>query len=488
MPVRKRPGGVYSVGGPAATSGLALVPGDPGAPPAGNLSPGAGRGLDTSGFADRYAAARPLAFEATAERRNHNVFRYPAKFHPPIARKLVELFSAPGDTILDPFCGSGTLLVEGALLGRNCVGTDVDPLAVLVAQAKTGLTDAVAIAEASETFLEWLDDRRGADLAEWGAFEGDIDEEAFGTAKEDLADWIPDLPKIDHWFRRRVVLQLAQLRQRIALNYEGDAERFLTLCFASIIRNASNADPVPVSGLEVTSHMLAKEKEGRSIDPWRLMKRAISKTLAATKEFINDRPAEITCRVFEADARDLDDGMVGKVAAVITSPPYLTAVDYYRRHTLEMYWLGLTAHREERLDLMPRYIGRDRIGLKHLPAAGLPGAAVADAWLPRFPGIRPERERAFRHYCDGMARSLGRMADVVTPGGPIVIVAGDVRFCGVQVSMLELMKDLAGERLVIADHLWYPIRNRYMSYSRNNEANIAADHVLVFRERIERGD
>jgi SAM-dependent methyltransferase len=486
VPVRKRPGGVHHAAGPAATSEAAS--GMSRLSAAGPLSPGAALKPDPAGFADRYAAARPLAFDSAVERRNHNVFRYPAKFHPPIARRLVELFSAPGDTILDPFCGSGTLLVEGAILGRHCVGTDVDPLAVLVARAKTDLSDSEAIAKAAETFLGWIEESREADLQRWGSFEEDIDEESFKDWQEGLADWIPALPKIDHWFRRRAVLQLAQIRRGIGLNHEGDGERFLTLCFASIIRNASNADPVPVSGLEVTSHMVAKEKQGRVVDPWRLMKRAISKTLLATKEFISDRPREVTCGVYEADARLLDEGVTGKVAAVVTSPPYLTAVDYYRRHTLEMYWLGLTARREERLDLMPRYIGRDRIGLKHLPTADSPGVTVADAWLPRFSGIRPDRERAFRHYCDGMARSLGRMADVVAPGGPIVIVAGDVRFCGVQVSMLELMKDLAGERLVIADHLWYPIRNRYMSYSRNNEANIAADHVLVFRERVERGD
>lgn len=440
-----------------------------------------GVGIQITNFADKYAAARPLEFEAKGAKLNHNVFRYPAKFHPPIARKLIELASSPGETVLDPFCGSGTLLVEAVATGRNAVGTDVDPLAVFVSGAKTTISNKAAISAAAEQCIRWLEASRFDDRGRDGEFTLETDVFQYEGRRTDLAAWIPDLPNMMHWFRRRVVIQLASIRRHVAETYESDARRFLELCFAAIIRNSSNADPVPVSGLEVTNHMLAKEALGRAIDPWRLMARAIGRTLPALTAFIDARASDTTSMVVQADARELDRKSVGTVSAVVTSPPYLTAVDYYRRHTLEMYWLGLTSHRVERLALMARYIGRDRVGENHFPAEKAAATRVADTWITRFPGIQPVRERAFRHYCDGMARSLAKMLDIVVPGGPIVIVAGDVRFCGVPVSMLELMKDLAGDRLRVADHLWYPIMNRYMSYSRRNEANIAADHVLVFR-------
>ncbi|MEH3103458.1 MAG: DNA methyltransferase [Sphingomonas phyllosphaerae] len=409
------------------------------------------------------------------------MFRYPAKFHPPIARKLIDLVSSPGETVLDPFCGSGTLLVEAVAAGRSAIGTDVDPLAVFVSRAKTTIVDGVAIASAAERCVQWLERSRSEDHARNGDFTLEIDQANYESQRAEFSIWIPDLPNITHWFRRRATLQLAQIRRYFCETCEGDARRFLELCFASIIRNSSNADPVPVSGLEVTSHMLAKEALGRAIDPWRLMARAIGRSLPAMTAFIDTRAPGASSRIVQADARELDPDIVGKVNAIVTSPPYLTAVDYYRRHTLEMYWLGLTNQRAERLALMGRYIGRDRVGENHFSAEEATATKVADRWIARFPGIRRERERAFRHYCDGMARSLAKMLEIVMPGGPIVIVAGDVRFCGVPVSMLELMKDLAGDRLGISDHLWYPIMNRYMSYSRRNEANIAADHVLVFR-------
>ena len=57
----------------------------------------------------------------------HYLFRFPAKFHPPAIRCLIDRCSTEGDVILDAFCGSGTLLLEAALARRSAVGVDVQP-------------------------------------------------------------------------------------------------------------------------------------------------------------------------------------------------------------------------------------------------------------------------------------------------------------------------------------------------------------------------
>lgn len=67
----------------------------------------------------------------------HCFYRYPARFSPHLARAAIEAFSEPGDTVLDPFCGGGTSLVEAASLGRRGVGTDISSLAVFVSRVKT---------------------------------------------------------------------------------------------------------------------------------------------------------------------------------------------------------------------------------------------------------------------------------------------------------------------------------------------------------------
>jgi DNA modification methylase len=67
----------------------------------------------------------------------HDIYRYPARFSPLFVRKAVELFSEPGDTILDPFCGGGTTIVEAVQLGRRAVGLDVSSLAAFISRTKT---------------------------------------------------------------------------------------------------------------------------------------------------------------------------------------------------------------------------------------------------------------------------------------------------------------------------------------------------------------
>lgn len=67
----------------------------------------------------------------------HSVYRYPARFSPVFARAAIETFTRPGDTILDPFMGGSTSLVEALALGRNAVGTDLNQLAVFLARVKT---------------------------------------------------------------------------------------------------------------------------------------------------------------------------------------------------------------------------------------------------------------------------------------------------------------------------------------------------------------
>jgi len=67
----------------------------------------------------------------------HDIYRYPARFSPLFARAAIEMFTEPGDTILDPFMGGATSLVEASAAGRHAVGTDINQLSVFLARVKT---------------------------------------------------------------------------------------------------------------------------------------------------------------------------------------------------------------------------------------------------------------------------------------------------------------------------------------------------------------
>lgn len=68
----------------------------------------------------------------------HWIYPYKGKFHPQMIRALLNIIGLDyGNTVLDPFIGSGTTAVEAQLLGLNCIGVDISPLCVLQSKVKT---------------------------------------------------------------------------------------------------------------------------------------------------------------------------------------------------------------------------------------------------------------------------------------------------------------------------------------------------------------
>lgn len=427
-------------------------------------------------------AEQRLVLPQAGERFSHYAFRYPAKFHPPVVRALLDRYVPTDALVLDNFCGSGTTLVEAAVSGRRSVGVDIDPVAVLVSQAKTrryGVdqlkheADLVgkAVGEVQRESAEY--DRRKFD---------DLSEDEFDRVVASEQLWVPDLPNLDHWFRRYVTVDLARICRVIEEAEITDENRILfELALASSIRNVSNADPVPVSGLEVTSHMRKRDEAGRIINPGSVFQGVLGKVTRAVTAYSAAVEADHVPRVLAGDATKLPVS-VGSVDAVVTSPPYHNAVDYYRRHLLEMYWLRLVESHAERLELLPRYIGKHRVAAKNpLLASDWQPGVLASAWHERMQSVSAHRATDFRHYMMSMELVFRELASVVAVGAPVVLVVGESAWGGELIPTGELLAEVAAPRFDLDERLWYPIKNRYMSYSRHNGADIAHEHVLVFR-------
>jgi len=116
--------------------------------------------------------------------RIHNIHPYPAKFIPQIPRELIRLFHPQDDSIvLDPFCGSGTTLVEAIRAGLPAIGIDVHPLAILIAKTKT-------------TPLKYVFSPLARDMVKKASLESAP---------------IPQIPRVNHWFLSDVQHALANL-------------------------------------------------------------------------------------------------------------------------------------------------------------------------------------------------------------------------------------------------------------------------------------
>lgn len=424
-----------------------------------------------------------LEFDSGAlDRLTHYAFRYPAKFHPPVVKELLKQFSKPGQTCLDPFCGSGTLLVEAAASGRSAIGTDIDPLAVFVSRAKTHRHDMTELRERIRPVLSAIEAIADQEPFQSAHLLEDIDEATYSQTLADEGLWVPAIPNLHHWFRRIVSIQLARILSEInGAEVTASERQFLLLCFAAIIRNCSNADPTPVSGLEVTAHMKKKEEEGRTIDTLKMFARAITKNLVGADAFQKVATQNVAIEVEHADARKLSEhGLVADV--IITSPPYHNAVDYYRRHQLEMYWLKLVADQSERLGLLPGYIGRPHVSKRHAIDVPTDLPPEIARWEARMRSVSATRADDFLQYVASMKSVAAQLATTLPRRGKAVFVVGNSRFDGEEIAAVDIFPQLMKPGFIHCSSFWYPVKNRYMSYARRNGADINKEYVLVFEK------
>ena len=93
----------------------------------------------------------------------HAIHPYPARFIPQLPRQLINLLRPlKSGIIFDPFCGSGTSLVEAQALGFRSVGIDLNPIATLLTKVKTTLTDK-RLSEIAQGLVDSAQPRRAAD-------------------------------------------------------------------------------------------------------------------------------------------------------------------------------------------------------------------------------------------------------------------------------------------------------------------------------------
>jgi hypothetical protein len=365
----------------------------------------------------------------------------------------------PGSLVLDPMMGSGTVIRTAAEEGHRALGFDMDPLAVLMAKVWTTPIDAQKL-------------RRSAARVALRA-----GRQVQGTVP---LPWIDDDPEtrdfIGYWFGER---QQADLRKLAALLHgrRDTIGNALKLALSRIIvtkdRGASLARDV--------SHSRPHRVQDENSYP-------------VISEFV--RSAERLARQFEeqpppggvttsgGDARRLRGVVSSSVDAVVTSPPYLNAIDYLRAHRLALVWLG---HRVGDL----RTIRAQSIGAERGPDTGSEAPAVLDrvasslGSLDRLP--RRIRRMIDRYVLDLLA-VMTELHRVLRPGGKATLVIGNSTLRGVFVANANAVMVAAGEAgftLVSRKERDLPPARRYLppptnSHDSDLEKRMRTEVVLTF--------
>jgi methylase of polypeptide subunit release factors len=282
----------------------------------------------------------------------HGFHSYAGRMHPSTARAAIARFSQPGQDVLDPFCGSGTVLVEAMAAGRKAVGSDASPLAVIIARVRSTTLGS----EGRRCLVE-------------GARQ--IAEAAAERARKRLR---PDIPK---WARREsdrffphVALELYGLRALIGETKEDDVGRALRACLSSILvkfmRGSEEAEARRI-GRGVPSRFFASRAEELAFGLEALERRtpagtSVPQIRVADARDLSAWGARRLCRrraIVGGDGNPsrvpMSDGLAGdSFDLILSSPPYAGTYDYAEHHDVRFLWLGLPRENLDRVQVGAR--------------------------------------------------------------------------------------------------------------------------------------
>lgn len=370
--------------------------------------------------------------EVKAKEGIHGLHSYPAMMAPPVARTLIELLSHPGDTVLDPFCGSGTVTTEAAQLGRYAIGFDINPLALLIAEVKATPLPLTVLRQTFEQVQAALRQL------------GDIEPPRFAN--------------IDYWFKPKVQSQLARLKAAIdALEHEA-ARKFCLVVFSRVVRESSNTRPNEFKLFRLPPEKLERHYPN-ALSIFRERFWECVTLMGNWERQVNGRL--ITPKLQLHDARKPLPIVPESIDLVLTSPPYgdaRTTVAYGQFSRLSLQWLGLWQQ-----DL-------DRISLGgNLRSFYAPPPSLQEA-LRAIAKHSPKRAQEVEAFYADLNDCLRNIAAVVRQDGYAVFVLANRKVKGVKLPTDRLIVEMLPDFQHIAT-LPRQIPNKRMP-SRNSPSNI----------------
>lgn len=295
----------------------------------------------------------------------HGIHNYPAMMVSPISRNIIKLVKdiQPVTALLDPFAGSGTVLVEGMTSGINIVsGNDINPLALLLTKVKTTPIQDESLKLECDRVLALIKDKRNMFQSILNTVDAYITDD-LGLDITSKKNWgeeapkflkhfcfehqveltIPDFKNIGYWFRPRVILELAIIKDAIETISNKDIKDFVFVALSETIRLVSNRRNGEFKMFRMPAVKVEKFQPDVYGEFSKILLRNINK-MADFSSTLKKFNSQSEVSIYKNSACELNDVSNNKYDLIVTSPPYgdsRTTVAYGEYSRLSLQWINL---------------------------------------------------------------------------------------------------------------------------------------------------
>lgn len=355
---------------------------------------------------------------------------YPASFIPQIPSILIQIFSVKGDTVLDPFVGSGVTLVEAAKQDRAFMGVDFNPYAIQISKAKFQAINCNNWA--------WLQ-----------PFAEKIRQSSLSELPLHYCERMGIKDEVFKWFHPQTLRELWAIYNCIMQNPH-DFFLLKRVIFSSILKSCCSQRKhytYITDGCFPREIARVKAKD-IYLQQFDLAKRASERFRGHYEKLNSKRWEGQTGQIRVGDARDLSWISEGDVDLIVTSPPYLGCNDYVKSMRLTNLFFSLYE---------PRELVADEIGAR----------------------CKRHRKSLQEEYLKDMMASLKECERVLRKGGHFALIFGQGKGRARKSDVVQLITDYLIRELQF-DAIFDTERN--IMFHRIRFPGVKKEHIMVFRK------
>lgn len=384
----------------------------------------------------------------------HCFHPYPAMMIPQVARRIIDNFGKKAHVLFDPYCGTGTSLVEANLKGIDAIGTDLNPLARLIATTKTTRIDLQVLDLFLYDFMNYV-------------FSLSFQVDKIHSVV------IPQIRNIDFWFSKEAQQKLAVLLHYIENINNTAIKNFLKVAYSETVRESSFVKQGEFKLVRTKAFNEKKEPDvfGTIISKLSRNKQGLIEFLRACR---NNSKTQV-CGFNSVEGIPSDVLQQESVDLVVTSPPYgdsRTTVAYGQYSRLANEWLGY----QEANQIDKILMGGERRKHDHIF-----GSEVLNDVIQTIQRKDRERARDVISFYDDYQRSIHNVSVALKKGGLACYVVGNRTVKGLNIPNDEITSQLFEENgFTHIETIVRNIPNKRMPL-RNSPSNIVGETASTMR-------